>query len=118
MAFDLLLGTGYRSARVQASDVNVQVYEVQFQKTLEYYWKTSISYTYWPTKRFGISLGREILVLPFNYNLGREGQIQDAEAVALQYPNMPLQIWEQMDGDHGQLGDLLYNLTLGVAFRL
>jgi len=114
LALDFLVGTGYRRSSVTGTGGSTQPYEFKFQGGFDPYLKLGLSYTYWPTKRFGINFGGEIGIIPSTTERSR--QIKNAEAVEQRYPDTPLQVFENMLYRADDTARI--HLTLGVAYRL
>lgn len=114
LALDLLAGAGYRYSRAKGTGSDGQVYDFRFEGAMNAYLKLGLSYTYWPTDRFGITLGGETATLP--YTTGRTRQIKNPDTVTAQYPDIPLQVLQRMS--NRTEGNMYVHLTLGVAYRL
>ena len=114
--FDFLAGGFYHRSRVKGTTAFGEVYDFRFRGRVSPLVKLGLSYTYWPTKRFGINFGGEIAIFPFTNRFDSSNVPQVQVDLSEQYPNTPEEVLlttiTEFDGTASA------HLTLGFMYRL
>lgn len=115
-AFDFLVGGVYHRSRIKGTNIAGQIYDFRFRGTISPMVKLGLSYTYWPTKRFGINFGGEMVRFSFTRKFSSDNPPEARVDLTEQYPDTPVRLLQSMSSDF--TSTRAFHLTLGVAYRL